>query len=145
MRKTNRYITSFFVVTVCACFLVGCSRTFLVKPTGGFDSSVRFNFYENETASEPSEFKIVEFVIQKKVDNDSWGTSWELSGKQSLSSIEYGAKYEGLDVIVAPEPLKKNTDYRVLVAEVSATSPKGFAGSEFYFTDSGELVVKTYD
>lgn len=144
MLKTKKYISFAFTVFICAFLLVGCSRTFIVKPSGSFTGPVRFDFYENKEASEPSKFKIVEFVVQKQIDNGSWVTSWELSGKQSLSSIEYGAEYGGLDVVVSPAPLENNVHYRVLAAEVSAASPKGFSGSQFYFTDSGEMVVKEY-
>ena len=144
MLKTKKYLSFAFTVFICTCLLVGCSRTFVVKPSGSFTGPVRFDFYENKETGEPSKFKIVEFVVQKQLDNGSWVTSWELYGKKSLSSIEYGAEYNGLNVVVSPEPLEKGVHYRVLAAEVSATSPKGFSGSEFHFTDSGEMVVKEY-
>ena len=144
MLKKKSHMPFVFTVFVCACLLAGCSRIFVVKPSGSFAGPVRFDFYESKNASEPSKFQIVEFFVQKQVDGGSWVTSWELAGKQSLSSIEYGANYDGLDVVVAPATLEKNRHYRVLVSDSSATGPKGHAGSEFYFTDSGEMAIKEY-
>lgn len=144
MLKIKKYSFYFCTIFICACLLAGCSRIFFVKPAGSFSGQVRFDFYENRNESVPSKFKIVEFVVQRRAGDEGWVTSWELAGKQLLSSVEYGAEYDNLKVIVAPAPLEKNVDYRVLVAAVSAAYPKGYSGSEFHFTHSGEMVIKEH-
>ena len=143
MLKMNRYISLVFLAAFLS-LLVGCSKTFIVKPSGNFSDSVRFDFYESKDARETTKFGVVEFVVQKEVDGGEWVTIWELRGKQSLSFIEYGSKYDDLNEVVSPDSLEKNVNYRVLVAEVSFSGPKGYSGSEFYFKESGEIVVKKY-
>lgn len=142
MIRENRHVFYFVFIALFCGLLIACSKIFVIKPSGSISGHVRFDFFESETAGKSSSFMIVEFVVQKQTDTGRWVTSWELVGKQALSSIEYGSEYDGLVEVVPPAPLEKNTNYRVLASELSATGPKGYAGSEFHFIDSGEMVVK---
>jgi len=135
----NRYFLAFYIIFL-ALFLVACSRTFIVKPVGHIESGVVFYFYQSEGSDSPSEFAIVDFVVQKEMADGKWMAVWELNGKQVLEKIEYGERYEGLNEVVPAALLETGGLYRVLVSETSRSGPKGFSGSEFSIDENGAVI-----
>ncbi len=134
----NRFLL-FWLCALAILFLTSCSRTFVVKPIGQFGKQITFQFYKTASDVDPSEFSIVEFVVQEQVDADKWITIWELAGDQSLDRVEYGKEYEGLDEVVAATPFSKDRQYRVLASEITWPNPKGYAGVSFSFQSDGTI------
>lgn len=141
MNIVKRCLVAFYIISL-ALFLVACSRTFVVKPSGHMGSGVNFYFYQSEGSDSPSEFFIVDVVVQKKVADKKWVAVWELNGRQALDKIKYGEKYRELDEVVPAAPLEKGGLYRVLVSEISRSGPKGFSGAEFSIDENGVVIER---
>lgn len=140
MNIFKRY-SAFVLVVISVLLLTACSRTFIVKPSGSLGGEITFHFYKKVEDTVPSKFNIVDLVVQKKVSAEKWEIVWELKGEQSLDSIVYGKKHKNLKEVVSAEPLKKGVQYRILASETSYANPIGYAGVEFSFDDSGNIVV----
>jgi hypothetical protein len=118
--------------------LLSCSRTFTIKPEGNVHESIEFTFYRND---EPVELRVVEFVVQREAPDGSWSVVWELQGEEDLNSIEYGKEYEGLSIVVPPEPLQPKSRYRALASELAWPTPKGHSAVAFSFDESGNATT----
>jgi len=113
--------------------LLSCSRTFTIKPEGNVHESIEFTFYRND---ELVELRVVEFVVQREAPDGSWSVVWELQGEEDLSSVEYGQEYEGLAIVVPPEPLQPKSRYRALASELAWPNPKGHSAVAVSFYES---------
>jgi len=118
--------------------LLSCSRTFTIKPEGNVHESIEFTFYRND---ELVELRVVEFVVQREAPDGSWSVVWELQGEEDLSSVEYGQEYEGLAIVVPPEPLQPKSRYRALASELAWPNPKGHSAVAFSFDESGNATT----
>ncbi|RUO18029.1 hypothetical protein CWE08_12055 [Aliidiomarina iranensis] len=141
MNVVKRCLVAFYIISL-ALVLVGCSRTFVVKPSGHMESGINFYFYQSEENDSPSEFYIVDVVVQKKVADKKWVAVWELSGKQALERIQYGEEYKELGEVVPAAPLEKGELYRILISEISRSGPKGFSGAEFSIDGNGAVIER---
>jgi hypothetical protein len=134
-------LRNIFIFVGLMVFLAGCSRTFIVVPSGAINQGLLFSFFERKSDGQPSDYTIVELFVQRFDEQKNWVTIWELKGKKQLSFVKYGSSYSGLSQVVPPAKLQANSRYRVLVSEVSATNPKGLGGSEFLLDENGLVKV----
>jgi hypothetical protein len=128
-------VTAFLLIGLT---LLSCSRTFTIKPEGNVHESIEFGFYRND---EPVELRVVEFVVQREAPDGSWSVVWELQGEEDLGSIEYGKEYEGLAIVVPPEPLQPKARYRALASELAWPNPKGHSAVAFSFDERGSVTI----
>lgn len=138
MRRRFGIVAVTVAALVC---LVACSRPFYVKPTGRLGQAITFSFYEKAADEKPSELNITQFAVQERTGDASWTLVWGLTGKQTLSAITYGAKYDGLAEATPAKPLSQGKKYRVVVADLPRFDPAGAAVAYFVFDEHGVLAA----
>lgn len=126
------------VALVIALGVTSCVCPVFIKATGNLGQTVTFKFFKSADDEKPSKFDVVGFTVQEQSTDGRWVTIWHLNGKKSLSEIEYGRKYEGLDEIIPSKPLKHKVRYRALVSATTWPKPGlGEAGIDFFFDEAG--------
>ncbi len=126
---------------VVALGVVSCVYPVFMGATGSLDQAVRFRFFKSPDTEKPLKIDVAGFTVQEQSTDNQWVVIWHLNGKKSLSEIEYGRKYEGLNEIVPINLMKQGVQYRALVSGTRWPKPGlGEAGMTFFFSEGGKLV-----
>jgi hypothetical protein len=137
----RRRIVYLGAVVAIAPWLASCARTFVIRPVGIFGEAITFYFYEAAGADNPSDEIIAEFAVQEQIANAKWMTNWEVTGRQSMSSIVYGRSYQGLSERTPAKLLTKTAQYRVIASSQPRLGPIGYSAAYFTFSESGSVVL----
>ena len=121
--------------------LAGCSRTFLIFPSGSLDTGIYFQFGFSE--SELTRNRITSFNVYAVSDTRSLDLIWSLSGRSRLGKIEYGVVPDRLNEQAPATNLERGGVYHVSATDdpIDPTSPPGGADLIFYLSEIGEPVT----
>ena len=131
---------------VVACMLIlfsvtACIYFFDVRVTGNLEQQVVFQFFKSVNDVKPKRFDIYDFTVYEiKRDGESQ-IIWQVHGKQALSGIEYGKKYEGFEEYTSAKPLMRGVQYRASASGATWPAPGlGSAGVDFHIDDNGDVI-----
>ncbi len=143
LSKRNLFFYSIFFAI--ALGITSCIYTAYVKVTGSTSQVVTFTLFKSSADEEPSKFKVLDVTVQERsIDGSQWTTIWDLHGEgASLSGINYGMKYDGLNEIVPAKPLNPGRGYQVIISGTTRLSPGlGKAGASFFIDNDGHVFQK---
>jgi hypothetical protein len=139
----NRCLFAISILMV-ALGITSCVYSVFIRATGNLGQTITFKFFKSIDDERSSTFDIVGFTVQEQSADARWVAIWHLNGQASLSEIEYGKTYKGLDEVVPAKPLKQKVRYRVLVSGTTWPKPGlGQAGIDFFFDADGKLIQST--
>jgi hypothetical protein len=127
----------FFAAVAVVPLFTSCAQVLTVQPAGGLQHGVIFVFGD-EFREHPAPFEVETVWLHQFEPGGGQVRIWMLEGKQSLSSIAYGAKYRGLKTVEGPRKLMRGQSYRVTVWTTKGA--QAYYSADFRIDQSGAVI-----
>lgn len=137
--RANRLI----LLLVLALVGASCSGTFDILPVGQLGGPLTFHF-KRLGNNDAIRLDLDELYVEERQTDNTWSIIWEIRGKTSTESIEYGKDYPGLKIIRAADAFKARSTYRVYAKGFSGNGPVMRSAVQFSFDEKGSVVIVGY-
>jgi hypothetical protein len=137
----NAWLNRTILALVGVC-LAACTVSFVMRPEGRLGDVITFHFQKSLTDAEPTQLRVVKFLVEEQVSSAQWSAVWELQGSQSLSELAYGVRYPGLKETAEAKPFSREVRYRAIAIIQPRVGATGYSAVYFSFDESGLVVAE---
>ena len=118
----------------------GCSRPFIIMPTGHVNNAVLFEFYEID-GKNALDATITRLAVQEVVADDKWVVMWDVEGSQATRGVTYGVIPRGLRERTVARPLIRGSHYRVIATVSRRLGAGGTSMARFSIDSAGAVLI----